>query len=125
MERNGGKAANVMQAGVYGEVLHYLKAIMAAGSDEAKAVVAKMKKMPIEDFYPRRAPSRNTPTTTTSVKDAFRPLNEGGCPFVKIAADTASIRACRFASVVRLGAPIAPTISFVGIGAATAFRETL
>jgi branched-chain amino acid transport system substrate-binding protein len=110
MERNGGKAPNIMQAGVYGEVLHYLKAIRAAGADEAKAVVAQMKRMPIEDFYTHGAIVREdgrvlrdmyvmqTKTPAESKypydyyrllsvipgKDAFRPLHEGGCPFVKI-----------------------------------------
>ena len=32
-----------MQAGVYSAVTHYLKAVNALGSDEAKAVVAKMR----------------------------------------------------------------------------------
>ena len=40
-----------MQAGVYSAVTHYLKAVDALGSDEAKAVVAKMRDMPIHDFF--------------------------------------------------------------------------
>ena len=60
MERNGGKVPNMLQAGAYGAgaVLHYLKAIRAAGTDEAKAAVAQMKKMPIEDSYTHGATVR-------------------------------------------------------------------
>ncbi len=43
-----------MQAGVYSAVTHYLKAVDALGSDEAKAVVAKMRHMPIHDFFADR-----------------------------------------------------------------------
>jgi branched-chain amino acid transport system substrate-binding protein len=32
-------------------VTHYLKAVAALGSDETKAVVAKMRDMPIRDFF--------------------------------------------------------------------------
>ncbi len=39
----------MVQAGVYSSVLHYLKAIEAAGTDDPKAVMAKMKEMPTED----------------------------------------------------------------------------
>ncbi|MGA2893245.1 MAG: ABC transporter substrate-binding protein [Xanthobacteraceae bacterium] len=41
------------QAGVYSSVLHYLEAIKAAGTDEPLAVAAKMRQMPIEDFFAR------------------------------------------------------------------------
>jgi branched-chain amino acid transport system substrate-binding protein len=43
-----------MQAGVYSAVTHYLKAVDALGSDEAKAVVARMRDMPIHDFFADR-----------------------------------------------------------------------
>ena len=39
------------QAGVYSAVTHYLKAVDVLGSDEAKVVVAKMRDMPIHDFF--------------------------------------------------------------------------
>ena len=38
-------------AGDYSSTMHYLKAIEAAGTDEAKAVMAKMREMPINDFF--------------------------------------------------------------------------
>jgi branched-chain amino acid transport system substrate-binding protein len=109
MALNGGKAPNMMQAGVYGAVLHYLKAIKASGTDEAKAVVAQMKSMPIEDFYTHGATIRSDGRVLRDMyvmqtkspqeskypydyykllsvipgKDAFRPLSEGGCPFAQ------------------------------------------
>jgi len=39
-----------IQAGNYGAVMHYLKAVQAAGTLDADAVAAKMKAMPINDF---------------------------------------------------------------------------
>jgi branched-chain amino acid transport system substrate-binding protein len=39
------------QAGVYSAVTHYLRAIEAAGTDEAKSVVAQMKATPVNDFF--------------------------------------------------------------------------
>jgi len=39
------------QAGAYSAVLHYLKAVQASGTDEAKAVVRKMKHSPVKDFF--------------------------------------------------------------------------
>jgi branched-chain amino acid transport system substrate-binding protein len=40
-----------VQAGVYSSITHYLKAIQAAGTDEAKAVAAKMRELPVNDFF--------------------------------------------------------------------------
>jgi len=41
------------QAGIYSSVTHYLKAIQAAGTDEPLKVAAKMRDMPVEDFFSR------------------------------------------------------------------------
>ena len=41
----------MVQAGDYSSTMHYLKAVKAAGTDEAKAVMAKMKSTPINDFF--------------------------------------------------------------------------
>ena len=41
----------MVQAGVYSSTMHYLKAVKAAGTDEAKAVMRKMKDTPINDFF--------------------------------------------------------------------------
>jgi branched-chain amino acid transport system substrate-binding protein len=98
------------QAGVYSGVMHYLKAIDAAKTDEAKAVVAKMKETPINDFFAKngkiRADGRMVHTMyLAQVKkpeeskgpydyykilreipgdEAFRPMDATyGCPLVK------------------------------------------
>src|SRR6202012_5524730 len=41
------KLPSMLTAGVYSSTLHYLKAVQAAGTDDAKAVMAKMREMPI------------------------------------------------------------------------------
>lgn len=40
-----------LQAADYSAVMHYLKAVEAAKTDDADKVIAKMKEMPIKDFY--------------------------------------------------------------------------
>jgi branched-chain amino acid transport system substrate-binding protein len=97
------------QAAVYSAIRHYLRAIDAAGTDEAKAVMTKMRELPVNDFYAKNGRVREdgrmvhdmyfvqvkTPEESTGAWDyykilstissdqAFRPLNEGGCPLVK------------------------------------------
>jgi branched-chain amino acid transport system substrate-binding protein len=101
-----GRPPSFIQAGTYGAVLHYLKAVQAAGTDEAKAVLAEMRKMPINDFMTKNGSIRpdgrvirdmylmqaKTPeeskgqwdlvkmVATVPGNEAFRPLNEGDCP---------------------------------------------
>jgi branched-chain amino acid transport system substrate-binding protein len=41
----------MVQAGLYSAVTHYLKAVQAAGTDDADAVIAKMKATPVNDFF--------------------------------------------------------------------------
>lgn len=45
------KMPNMSQAGTYSSVMHYLKAVQAAGTDAPDAVMKQMKAMPINDFY--------------------------------------------------------------------------
>ena len=45
------KMPTIVQVGTYSAVLHYLKGVQAAGTDEAKATVAAMKKMPVNDVF--------------------------------------------------------------------------
>ena len=104
-----GMPPTMIQAGTYGATLHYLKAVKAAGTDEAKAVMARMKEMPIDDFMTKNGRIREdgrvirdmylmqvkTPeeskgewdlakiVATIPGEQAFRPLAEGGCPLVK------------------------------------------
>ena len=46
-----GRMPNMVQAGTYSGVLHYLKAIKEAGTDETEAVAAKMREMPVSDAF--------------------------------------------------------------------------
>jgi len=45
------KMPNMIQAGTYSSVTHYLRAVRAAGTDDAAAVMAQMKATPINDFF--------------------------------------------------------------------------
>ena len=104
-----GAPPTMIQAGTYGATLHYLKAVQAAGTDEAKAVMAKMREMPINDFMTKggriredgrvirdmylmqaKSPEESKGewdlakiVATVPGDQAFRPLAEGGCPHVK------------------------------------------
>ena len=53
-----GRPPSFIQAGTYGAVMHYLKAVKAAGTDEAKAVMAKMREIPINDFMTKNGKVR-------------------------------------------------------------------
>ncbi len=106
-ERHG-RMPTMSQAAVYSAIRHYLGAIAAAGTDEAKAVMAKMRERPVNDFYVKNGRLREdgrlvhdmyfaqakTPSESKGPWDyykilatipgdqAFRPLAEGGCPLV-------------------------------------------
>jgi len=96
-------------AGVYGGIMHYLKAVVALKSAaDGKAVVAQMKKMPTDDplfgkgsvradgrvihpaylFEVKKPEESKYPgdfyktRATIPADEAFRPLNEGNCPLV-------------------------------------------
>ena len=53
-----GSMPTMAQASVYSAIRHYLKAIAAAGTDEAKAVMAKMRELPVDDFYAKNGTVR-------------------------------------------------------------------
>jgi len=104
-----GRMPTMFQAGVYSSVAHYLKAVDAAGTDEAGAVIAKMKELPVNDFFAKGGFIRDdgrmvhdmyllqmkTPAESKSPWDlykvlaivpgpkAYRPLSESECPLVK------------------------------------------
>jgi branched-chain amino acid transport system substrate-binding protein len=106
---NGGKYPSMVQAGVYASVLHYLKAVEAAKTDEGAKVVAQMKAMPTDDplfgkgtiradgrkIHPAYLVEVKKPAeskgpydyykvrATIPADQAFRPLNQGECPLVK------------------------------------------
>jgi branched-chain amino acid transport system substrate-binding protein len=104
-----GRMPTMPQAAVYSAITHYLGAIAAAGTDEAKAVMAKMRERPVNDFYVKGGKLREdgrlvhdmylaqvkTPAESRGPWDyykilatipgdqAFRSLAEGGCPLVR------------------------------------------
>ena len=57
-DRFGGRMPSMAQAAVYSGVSHYLKAIKAAGTTDAKVVADKMREMPINDFMIRNGRAR-------------------------------------------------------------------
>ncbi|MFG1477165.1 ABC transporter substrate-binding protein [Xanthobacter sp. V4C-4] len=96
------------QAGTYSAILHYLKAVKAAGTTDTEKVVGEMKATPVDDFFSHGGRIREdgrmvhdlyllqvkTPAEQKYPWDylklirvipgdeAFRPLSEGGCPLV-------------------------------------------
>jgi branched-chain amino acid transport system substrate-binding protein len=48
--KKNGTMPTQVHAGTYSAVLHYLKAVKAAGSTDADAVMAKMRALPVDDF---------------------------------------------------------------------------
>jgi branched-chain amino acid transport system substrate-binding protein len=104
-----GRMPTMAQAAVYSAIRHYLRAIDAAGTDEAHAVMAKMREIPVSDFYAKNGRVREdgrllhdmyfvqtkTPEESRGVWDyykilatipgeqAFRSMEEGGCPLAK------------------------------------------
>ncbi|MGE5524883.1 MAG: ABC transporter substrate-binding protein [Rhodospirillaceae bacterium] len=53
------KMPTMVHAGVYSSTMHYLQAVQAAGTDEAKAVMAKMKATPVNDFFAKNGKIRD------------------------------------------------------------------
>jgi branched-chain amino acid transport system substrate-binding protein len=53
-----GAMPSMLQAGVYGSVVHYLKAVKAAGTDDADAVAKAMRAMPVNDVFTENATIR-------------------------------------------------------------------
>jgi branched-chain amino acid transport system substrate-binding protein len=46
-----GTMPTMTQAGVYSAVRHYLRSVQASGTDNAKVVAAKMRELPVNDFF--------------------------------------------------------------------------
>ena len=106
---NGGKNPSMVQAGVYSSVLHYLKAVDAAKTDDGTKVAAKMKELPTDDplfgkgtiradgrkihpayLFEVKKPSESKGpydyyklVATIPANEAFRPLADSDCPLVK------------------------------------------
>jgi branched-chain amino acid transport system substrate-binding protein len=104
---NGGRMPTKAHAATYAAVRHYLAAIDAAGTKDAAAVTAQMKRMPISyfgrparmradgrvvydlDLYQVKAPAEQRqpwdyyrPVRTIPADQAFLSVEQGGCPFV-------------------------------------------
>ncbi len=104
-----GRPPTMLQAGIYGAAMHYLKSVQAAGTDESDAVMAQMRKPKINDFMTKdgwirqdgrvmrdmyllqaKAPGEFKGEwdllkvlATVPAEEAFRPLAESKCPLVK------------------------------------------
>lgn len=104
-----GRMPTMPQAGVYTATLHYLRAIQAAGTDDAAKVAAQMRAMPINDFMTRngriredgrvlrdfylfevKKPSESAGpwdyyhlVATVPAEQAARPLANSDCPLVR------------------------------------------
>jgi branched-chain amino acid transport system substrate-binding protein len=105
----GGRMPTREQAETYSAVRHYLQAVLAEQSTNSDNVMARMKATPVDDFYAPGATLRQdgrlirpvflaqvkTPAeskypwdyykilSTLKPEEAFRPLEAGGCSFVK------------------------------------------
>jgi len=106
---NRGIHPTMIHAGVYSAVLHYLKAVEAAKTDDGTKVVAQMKTMPTDDplfgkgsvradgrkIHPAYLVEVKKPAeskapwdyhkvrATIPADQAFRPIDQGDCPLVK------------------------------------------
>jgi branched-chain amino acid transport system substrate-binding protein len=109
MQRIPQNPPGLQHAGAYGATLHWLKAVQAVGSTEADAVVAWMKANPMNDFYNENVRIREDGramhrmflwqvkpaaearhrfdfcrlVATIPPEEAWRPLEQGGCPLVR------------------------------------------
>lgn len=109
LDRTGGqRPPNMLQVGLYSGILHYLKSMEAAGTRNAKVVSKKMRELPVNDFHNKQVKLREdgrvlhdmylvqvkSPSESKyrfdnykvlsklAGADAYRPMSEGGCPFV-------------------------------------------
>jgi branched-chain amino acid transport system substrate-binding protein len=97
------------QAATYSATLHYLNAVKAAGTRDTKAVLAKMRETPVRDAFTDNGTLREDGRMVHSMflfevkkpeeskgawdyyklmaevpgEQAFRPLKDGGCPYLK------------------------------------------
>ena len=100
---------NMLQTGTYSSVLHYLRSVEAAGTDETAAVMAKMREIPINDVFYKNGTIREDGRmmhdmylfevkkpeessapwdyykllATVTADEAFQPLSKSRCSLVK------------------------------------------
>jgi len=103
------KVPTMIHAGTYGAVMHYLRAVEAAGTLDGPTVAAKMRDIPVNDFMTKNGRIRQdgrlirdmylfrvkSPQqskyrfdyyellATVPGEEAFKPMEEGGCPLLK------------------------------------------
>lgn len=108
-EKRTGRKPGMIQAGVYSSVLHYLKAMKEAGTDDGRVVAEKMRAMPVNDAFATNGKVRpdgrlekemyliqvKSPAESKGPWDyykilraipgsqATKPLAESACPLVK------------------------------------------
>ena len=108
-DRMGGRMPTMVHAGVYSAVTHYLKAIKAAGTDNAEVVAAKMLELKISDpilpsgeirkdgrvlrpfyLFEVKAPAESKEpydyyklVREIPAEEAVRPIADSSCPLVK------------------------------------------
>jgi branched-chain amino acid transport system substrate-binding protein len=108
-DKMGGMVPGLLHAGTYCATTHWLKSVKAAGTTDADTVVAKMKELPVNDFYNTNVKIREDGRVmhvmylwqvkpvaesksrydfdkllaTIPPEDAWRPMAEGACPLVK------------------------------------------
>ena len=109
-DKMNGMVPGLLHAGSYCAATHWLKAVKAVGSTDADAVVAKMKATPVDDFYNDNVRIREdgrvmhtmylwqvkpaadakskydfcNKVATIAPADAWRSLQDGGCPLIKV-----------------------------------------
>jgi branched-chain amino acid transport system substrate-binding protein len=109
MAQNDGRVPTMIHAGTYSGVLHYLRAAKAANSTDPKIIAAQMHEMPVNDMYNADVRIRpdgrvlhtmflmqvKSPAESKAKYDyykvlaetpgnqAFRPMEEGQCPYLK------------------------------------------
>ncbi|GKS99634.1 ABC transporter substrate-binding protein [Acidovorax sp. SUPP3434] len=112
MARNKGVVPTYIHAGAYSAAWHYLQAVKAAGTDDGAKVAAKMRELPINDFFSKDVKIREDgqalrPVYAIQVKkpaeskgpndfytvrgeippeQTWRPLSESSCDYIKAAA---------------------------------------
>jgi branched-chain amino acid transport system substrate-binding protein len=103
-----GRMPGMVQTGTYSAVLHYLKAMQAAGTADGKAVAEKIRELPVDDFFAKgrvredgrlmhdmylvevKAPNESKATwdcykvlRRIPAEEAAQPLSESKCSLVK------------------------------------------
>src|SRR4029453_14359483 len=71
-----GRMPGMVQAGTYSAVLHYLKALQAAGTTDGKAVADKIRELPVDDFFAKGRGREDRPIMHDSYLVEVKPPSE-------------------------------------------------